>query len=83
MEEVRKFGGMVWQRKGSQIADAVEGREPWSQRKVTDRGAHEEQHKNISPKPWAGKMRGAGFREFLQPAGLKDWSFKGLRACLG
>ena len=36
------------------------------------RGAHRGTHKqNISPKPFAWKMRGAEFHEFLQPAELK------------
>ena len=38
---------------------------------------------NISPKPSAGKIRKAEFPEFLQPGGLKDWSFKGQWVWLG
>lgn len=38
-----------------------------------ERGAHCRSYKeNTSPKPFTGKMRGADFCEFLQPAGLKD-----------
>lgn len=41
-------------------------------------GVHREMHKeNTSPKPVAGKMRGADFCEFLQPLELKDWSWRG------
>ena len=43
------------------------------------KGAHRETHKeHNSPKPLDGKMRGADFCEFLQPAGLKDSGFRGL-----
>ena len=38
------------------------------------RGMHKE---NISPKPLAGKMRGADLGEFLKQVGLQDWSFRG------
>ena len=38
---------------------------------------------NISPKPLAWKMRRAEFHEFLQPMGLKAWSFEGQQASLG
>ena len=31
---------------------------------------------NTSSKPLAGKMGGADFCEFLQPAGQKNWTFK-------
>ena len=62
---------------------AAEGREPLSQKKVRDSGMHRDKHKNISPKPLAGKTRGAKFGEFLQPVGLKDWSFRGPQAWLG
>lgn len=33
---------------------------------------------NTSPKPMTGKMRGANSFDFLRPAGVKDWNFKGL-----
>lgn len=38
---------------------------------------------DISSKPLAGKMRSAYFCELLQPAGLKDQSFKDQQAWLG
>ena len=45
--------------------------------KEKERGAHRGLHKeNISPKPLTGKTRGADFCEVLQPAVLKDWSFR-------
>ena len=63
---------------------AVEGREPWSRKKVTESGKHRDTHKaNTSPKPLSGKMRGAEFHEFLQQVGFKDWSFRSLQAWLG
>ena len=62
----------------------VEGREPRSQRKVRERGAHKKMHKeNTFPKPLAGKTRRADFHGFLQPVGLEGWSFKGYWAWLG
>ena len=40
-------------------------------------GAHKvTQKENTSSKPLAGKMGGADFCEFLQPAGQKNWTFK-------
>lgn len=51
---------------------------------VTEKGKREQHigecaRRTLPPKPLAGKMRGEGaeFQEFLQPARLKDWSFKG------
>lgn len=48
---------------------------------VTEKGnkrkEHPGTHKNISPKPFVWKMRGAEFFEFLQSVGLKTWAFKG------
>lgn len=70
---------MVWGRNGSGSWDHAEGREPLSWTKARARSTQE----NTFPKPWAGKMRGADFQEFLQPEGLEDWSFKDLRAWLG
>ena len=44
------------------LSGAVEGREHWSQRKVRESGVHRGMYKeNTSPKPLAGKMRGADF----------------------
>ena len=41
------------------IMGAVEGREPWSQRKARQKGAHRETHKeNTSPMPLAGEKKG-------------------------
>lgn len=63
---------------------AVDGRHPWSQRRVRDRRAHRRMHKeNISPKPLAGKTRVAEFHEFLQPEGIKAWNFQTQLAWLG
>ena len=46
------------------IMSAVEGREPWSQRRVTQKEVHRGTYKeNISSKPVAWKTRGAAFRE--------------------
>ena len=43
-----------------------------------------EWHKeNNPPKPLAWEMRKIEFCEFLQPAALRAWSFKGQRAWLG
>lgn len=54
---------------------------------VTEKGnkrkEHPGTHKNISPKPFVWKMRGAEFFEFLQSVGLKTWAFKGQRGWLG
>lgn len=63
---------------------AMDGRDPWSWRRVRDRGAHRRMHKeNISPKSLAENMRGVEFHKFLQSVGLKDWSFKSQLAWLG
>lgn len=49
-----------------------------------EREEHIRMHKeNVSSKPLAGKMRSAYFCELLQPAGLKDQSFKDQQAWLG
>lgn len=56
--------------KGETDQGVAEGREPWSQRRATERGTHKGTHKlNISPKPLAQKTRD-WICEFLQP-GLK------------
>ena len=39
-------------------------------------GERQERKENASPKPYARKMRGAYFHEFLQPVGHEDWTFK-------
>ena len=62
---------------------AVEGRELWSWGKGRDRRMYKGLHKNISPKPLAGQTRGTDFREFLQAAGLEDWSFSSSLTWLG
>lgn len=56
---------------------AAERSESWSWLMVKERGAHRDMHKNISPMPLVRKMRGVDSCEFLQPAGLKGWGFKG------
>lgn len=64
----------------------AKGSEPLLLRKVVGGGreTHQEMHKeNTSPNLLGGKTRGADFPNFLQPAGLKDSSFKGLQAWLG
>lgn len=44
---------------------AAEMMEPWWQRKVRESTTHREMHKeNTTPKPLAGKIRGADFCEF-------------------
>lgn len=81
MRKVEVWRCGLWKK---QTAGDAEGWEPWSQRKVRESGAHMDTHKEVtSPKPLARKMRGAGFCDFLQPKGFKDWSFKGLWAWLG
>lgn len=50
------------------------------QRERAHRGAHKE---NISQKPLVGEMRRTYFHEFLHPANLEDWNFKGWRTWLG
>lgn len=57
------------------MTGAVEGKEPWSWRKVREGRTHRNMHKNTSPKPLAGGVKGAEFCECFQPTGLKDWSF--------
>lgn len=48
---------------------AAEGREHRSQRKARGReGAHRGMHKNTSPKPLVGKVRGVDFHVFA-PSG--------------
>lgn len=55
------------------MVSAEEGREPWSQRREKESGAHRGSHKeNTFPMPVVGKSRGADFPEFLQSAGLED-----------
>ena len=53
--------------RGETAHRAAEGREPWAQRRATEKGAHRGTvHKEIiSPKPLAWKTRGAEFCEFL------------------
>ena len=48
-----------------------------------DRSTWENAQREYFPKPLAWKMKGAEFCEFLQPAGLKVWSFKGQWVWLG
>lgn len=59
----RGDGAMV-----SEKGESIEGKEPWWQRK--ERKEHNRMHKNISPEPLAGEMRGDNFHEFLQPRDL-------------
>ena len=52
-----------------QIDAAAEEKEPWLQRRVRERSAYREMHKNnFPPKPlaWREKKKGANFHEFLQ-----------------
>lgn len=59
------------------IPAAVKGREPWSQRRARERGAHgNAQGEYILKSRLAWKMIGAYFCEFLQPVEHKAWSFK-------
>ena len=54
------------------------------ERQERKRGAQRKTHKGkASLKPFTGKIRGSDFSKFLQPAGLKYWSFKGLWPWLG
>lgn len=66
-----------------QIMGDVVGRKPWIWRKVRENGVHRNTHnENTYAKPLARKMRGADSHEFLQPVGLKHWSFIGQWAWL-
>lgn len=58
------------------LSGAVERREHWSRRKVREGEVNRGMHKSTSPKPLAGKRRGAAF-VFLQPVRLEGWCFKG------
>ena len=54
------------------VLGAVEGREPWSCRKVKESGAHREMHKkNTSPKLLAEKTKGMIFVTFCYHWGSK------------
>lgn len=54
------------------MVSAAEGREPWSQRREKESGAHRGSHKeNTFPMPVVGKSRGADFPEFCNQQGLK------------
>ena len=59
MKKGKKCGGMVWGEE--QIVGAVEGREPWSRRKVRVECTHIRITKTLPPNALAGKMRGAEF----------------------
>lgn len=61
---------------GEKNIGAVERRESWSEkeRERDNKGSHKE---NTFPSPLTRKMRGTCIHEFLQPAGLKVWSFRG------
>lgn len=48
-----------------QMMDAMEEGESWLWRKVRESRAHRDTHKNTSPKPWAGKIKGDDFCEVL------------------
>lgn len=59
------------------ITGAVEGREPWSQRKARESEASRDKHNNNTyPKPLPGKRRGAEFCEFLQPGETQRLEFQ-------
>ena len=44
---------------------------------------HSAQGERFPKSHWFGKKRGAEFYDFLQPARLKPWSFKGQRSWQG
>ena len=61
---------MVWWRNGTWMLSRG-GSPGHGKRSEREREAHRGLHKeNTSPKPLAGKMSGADFRDFLQPARL-------------
>lgn len=57
------------------VMGVVEEREPWSQRKVREEHRGECKTRTLSPKPLAGKIKGADCPQFLQPVELKDLNF--------
>lgn len=72
---------MVWGRnvhrccRGEGALVAEKGEKEWSTQDM-----HKE---NTSPKPLAGRKKGADFHEFLQLEVLKDWSFRDQWTWLG
>lgn len=65
------------------IASAEKGKASWSQTEAIkserERSAKAIAQRKYFLKATDGKIRGGDFHEFLQPPGIKDWSFKGLR----
>lgn len=61
---------MVWGINGPWVLQS--GESHVMEKGEKERGAYRTHKDNISPKPLAGKTRGADFHEFLQQAGLKD-----------
>lgn len=64
-----------------QMAGAVEGKEPWSWRKLKEWNAQIYAQEHFS-KATSERMSGTEFCECFQPAGLKDWSLGSPWACL-
>ena len=59
------------------IVAAVEGREPWSHRRMKQKRAQNVTHREKIPlKALAWKMRGIEFHEFFELVSLKAWCLK-------
>lgn len=68
----RKIGSAETYFEEKQIMCPADGKEPWSQRKVRERGAHRESHRhNTSQGHWQGKREWLIFMNFSNQWGSK------------